>query len=172
MDKVIATGARWYVVQTQPHAENRAIANLERQGYEIFCPRIPKSVRHARKVKHVLSPLFPGYLFVNLHVSSEPWSSVNGTFGVSRLIMQGELPLAVPNGIVESIMASVNASGAVQWKPQLHIGQAVRVVDGPFKNFVGQLEQLHASGRVRVLLNLLGRSVSVALLQVSLQAAA
>jgi hypothetical protein len=50
---------RWYVVQTQPHGEARAIFHLERQDYRIFCPRIRKTVRHARKATRVLASLFP-----------------------------------------------------------------------------------------------------------------
>ena len=62
-------GERWYVVHTQPHAEKRAICHLERQGFFIFCPRMHKTVRHARKTTRVLAPMFPNYLFVRLDVS-------------------------------------------------------------------------------------------------------
>jgi transcription elongation factor/antiterminator RfaH len=154
---------RWYVVQTQPHAEIRAVSNLERQGYHVFCPRIRKTIRHARTLKHVLAPLFPGYIFVRLDVSCDPWRSVNGTFGVSRLIAWGETPQPLPHGIVEALQAPVHGHPVVDWSLNFQVGQAVRVADGPFTNLVGTLEQLEASGRVRVLLDLLGRSVSVAL---------
>ena len=154
---------RWYVVHTQPHAEGRAISNLERQGYRFFCPRTRKTVRHARKVTSVLAPLFPNYLFLQLDVSRDHWRSVNGTRGVVRLITQGEKPQPVPHGIVEALQARMGADGAVNWSSSLKIGQAVRISDGPFVDFVGTLEHLDAAGRVRVLLGILGRSVSVAL---------
>ncbi|MEI9886078.1 MAG: transcriptional activator RfaH [Rhizomicrobium sp.] len=172
MDKVIATGARWYVVQTQPHAENRAIANLERQGFRIFCPRVRKTVRHARAVKHVFSPLFPGYVFLERDVAVEPWRSVNGTFGVIRLITQGEAPQPVPRGVVEALQSRMGGDGAMNWAPSFKIGQTIRITEGPFADLVGTLEQLDASGRVRVLLDLLGRSVSVALRHEALAPAA
>ena len=60
----------------------------------------------------------------------------------------------------------------MEWTPMFKIGQAVRIADGPFADLVGKLEQLDVAGRVRVLLDLLGRSVSVALRCEALMAAA
>jgi transcriptional antiterminator RfaH len=155
--------ALWYVVHTRPHAEAQAIYHLEMQGYHVFCPRYRRTVRHARKAKSVLSPLFPNYLFLHLEVSREPWRAINSTRGVVRLIMQGEAPQPVPNGIVDSLQARTRADGTMDWTPTFTIGQTVRITDGPFAEFVGTLEHLNAAGRVRVLLDLLGRSVRVAL---------
>jgi len=158
-----AVDLRWYVVHTQPHNEARAIANLERQGFRTFCPRVRKTVRHARKAVRTLAPLFPNYLFVELDMARDPWRSVNGTYGVVRLIMQGDVPQPVPRGIVEALQARMTDDGVIDWAPTLKIGQSVRISDGPFGEFVGTLEQLDSTGRVRVLLDMLGRSVSVAL---------
>jgi transcriptional antiterminator RfaH len=157
------SGERWYVVHTQPHAESRATSNLEGQGYALFCPRMRKTVRHARKATTTLAPLFPNYLFLQLDVSRDHWRSVNGTRGVIRLITQGETPQPVPVGIVEALQARMSADGVLDWTAALKIGQAVRISSGPFADFVGTLEKLDAGGRVRVLLDILGRSVSVAL---------
>lgn len=155
------TGERWYVVQTQPHGETRAIFHLERQNYHVFCPRLRKTVRHARRMTHVLAPLFPNYLFLSLDVTRERWRSVNGTFGVARLIMQSDMPQPVPFGIVEAIKTRLGEDGAIDWASSLKIGQSVKICDGPFVDFIGTLEHLDASGRVRVLLDLMGRAVSV-----------
>ncbi len=158
-----SAGERWHVVYTQPRAESRAIIHLERQGYRVFCPRYRKTVRHAHTATSILAPLFPNYLFLRLDVSCDAWHSVNGTRGVVRLFTQGETPQPVPHGIVEALQARMSANGALEWEPTFKIGQAVRIADGPFANLVGTLEHLDAAGRVRVLLDLLGRSVSVAL---------
>lgn len=158
-----ASGERWYVVHTQPHAESRAAFHLERQRYRVFCPRFARVVRHARRRTNILAPLFPSYLFVHLDVSRERWRSINGTCGVLRLITQGENPQPVPNGVVETLRTQTDAQGVLNWAPSFEIGQFVHVADGPFEGFVGTLERLDAAGRVRVLLDLLGRSVSVVL---------
>ena len=161
--KSTSAGERWYVVHTQPHAEGRAAANLERQGYLLFCPRMRKTVRHARKATATLAPLFPNYLFVRLDVSRHRWRGVNGTRGVVRLIVQGETPLPVPLGVVEALQDRLGADGVFEWTEALKIGQSVRISSGPFADLVGTLERLDDDGRVRVLLDILGRSVSVAL---------
>jgi len=167
-----SAGERWYVVQTQPRAENKAIIHLQRQGYKFFCPRYRKTVRHARKKTSVLAPLFPNYLFLLLDVSRDQWRPVNSTRGVARLMMQRETPQPVPHGVVEALQTRAGADGVVDWAPTFKIGQAVRIADGPFAEIVGILEHLDAVGRVRVLLDLLGRSVSVTLRSEALIAAA
>ncbi len=155
--------ARWYVVQTQPRSELRAVRHLESQDYRVFCPRFRKTVRHARKTKRVLVALFPHYLFVSLDISREQWRSINGTRGVARLLTQDGTPLPVPHGIINGLRARTRADGTFDWAPSFKVGDAVRFVDGPFAELLGTIEYLDAAGRVRVLLDLLGRSVSVAL---------
>lgn len=154
---------RWHVAYTQPRAESRAMIHLERQGYKVFCPRYRKSVRHARTTKSVHAPLFPNYLFLCIDISRDPWRAVNGTRGVVRLITHGETPQPLPDGVVEALKARMSADGTIDWARTFKIGQAVCIADGPFAKLVGTLEYLDAAGRVRVLLDLLGRSVPVAL---------
>ncbi len=156
-------GERWYVARTQPNAESRAASHLAAQNFDIFCPRYRKTVRHARNARSILAPLFPNYLFLRLDRSRDQWRSVNGTRGVVRLIMQGEIPQPIPHGVVESLQDRMREDGAIDWTPAFKVGQAVRIADGPFTDFVGTLEHLDARRRVHVLLDLLGRSVSVAL---------
>src|SRR6516164_10816781 len=81
--------ARWYAVHTQPNRESRAKNQLENQAYEVFLPRRLKTIRHARRLTNVAAPFFPRYLFIRLDLTQQGWRSVNGTFGVSRLVMQG-----------------------------------------------------------------------------------
>lgn len=159
----MAAGPRWYVARTQPHAESRAAANLERQGFLTFCPRFRKSRRHARRLESVVVPLFPNYLFVQLDLSCDRWRAVNGTRGVARMIMQGDLPQPVAPGVVESLQQRMRVDGTIDMTARLEIGQSVRVAQGPFVDLVGRLAQLDSAGRVRVLLSLLGRTVAVTL---------
>src|SRR5258708_32245573 len=98
-------GARWYAVHTQPNREWRAKNQLENQAYEVFLPRRLKTVRHARKLTNVVAPFFPRYLFIRLDLTQHRWRSVNGTFGVARLVMQGDMPHPVPRGVVETMIA-------------------------------------------------------------------
>ena len=63
--------AWWAAVNTQPHREQVAHANLERQGFVTYCPVVRRRRSHARRVDEVLRPLFPGYLFVNVSLERE-----------------------------------------------------------------------------------------------------
>lgn len=154
-------GDHWYVVHTQPHNECRAITNLDRQGFLSFNPCVRRTIRHARKRSTVLAPLFPNYVFVQFDPSRDQWRCINGTFGVVRLITNGEVPSAVPDCVITALRARIGDDGAMDWTLSLRVGDQVRIVEGPFADFIGTLEHLDAAGRVRVLLDMLGRSVSV-----------
>jgi transcription elongation factor/antiterminator RfaH len=155
--------ALWYVVHTQPRAEGQAVRHLEMQGYRVFCPRYRRTIRHARKTKSVFAPLFPSYLFVHLNILRDQWRSINGTRGVVHLLMQGGAPQPIPSGIIDGLKSRTRADGTIDLTTTFKVGGAVRIVDGPFAEFLGKLEHFDAAGRVRVLLDVLGRSVSVAL---------
>jgi transcription elongation factor/antiterminator RfaH len=153
--------ARWYALNTLPHREFRAKCQLENQGFRVFLPQRLKTVRHARKLTNVQAPFFPGYLFVELDLTVQRWRSVNGTFGVSSLVMAGERPLPVPEGIVETMLASVGDNGMLRFERTLNAGTEVRLIAGPFAEQLGILEGLNDSGRIRVLLNIMGGTIRV-----------
>jgi transcription elongation factor/antiterminator RfaH len=157
----LGEGERWYAVHTLRFAEKRAQAQLENQQFRTFLPKRHKTVRHARKLSTVVAPFFPCYLFMVLDLNRHQWRSVNGTFGVSSLVMAGELPCPVPPGIVESMLAVANADGLLQFRPELKVGAPVRIAAGPFAEQLGILDRLDDSGRIRVLLDILGRQVPV-----------
>ena len=154
---------RWFVVHTRPLSEMRAIENLERQGYRTFCPRVRRTIRHARKTSTVMSPIFRNYLFVKLDLSFDRWRSINATRGVVGLIMQGDRPKPVPHGVMETILQYVNPDGTLSTAPLFGMGQSVRIESGPLADVVGRFEKCEPDGRIRVLVELLGRVVSVVL---------
>ena len=155
-------GERWFLVQARAKSELKAEAHLNAQGFRTYFPRILKTIRHARQLRTIRAPLFPGYLFLILNLDRDRWLSVRSTVGVSSLVMCHDRPLPVPIGIVETLIAQ-SSFDVTRLDAGLAEGQAVRVLTGPFANFVGKLERLNASGRVRVLLELMGTSVPVAL---------
>lgn len=153
-------GERWFVARVQTNRESSAQFNLRRLGFRSFAPRVRRTVRHARKMRNVLAPLFPGYIFVILDLSRDRWRSVNSTFGVASLIMGAEQPTPVPQGIVETLAASTESSGTVRLDSDLEIGAKVRILSGPFAESMCQLVHLDDRGRVRVLLEFMGAEVS------------
>ena len=150
---------QWYVVHTQARQEARAEVNLRRQGFEAWLPLIRHARRHARRVDSVLASLFPRYLFVRLDLNTQPWRSINGTFGVVRLLCNGDTPLAVPAGLVEEIMQKRDEVGTIVWpRRPLGVGEPVKVAMGRFE-LEGLFQTKSGRDRVVLLIKLLGREV-------------
>jgi transcription elongation factor/antiterminator RfaH len=151
---------RWFLVHTLPKSERRAEFHLAAQGFRIFCPKIEKTVRHARQLRTIRAPLFSRYLFVIMDLARDRWLSVRSTIGVSRLFTQDGRPVPVPAGIVEFLIGHSDG-GVSRLDADLVKGTNVRIMSGPFADFVGTLERLDDAGRVQVLLELMGTSVPV-----------
>lgn len=159
-----ATAAKsWYVVQTQPNAERKAVFNLDRQGYQTYLPQYLRRRRHARRIEHVRSPLFPRYLFVAIDMASQRWRTIQSTIGVSRLVCNGDMPAPVPTHVVEQLRAREDGQGCIRLQQRLKFspGDKVRVQDGVFESCLGLFEGLTDGERVAILLDLLGRKVRV-----------
>jgi transcriptional antiterminator RfaH len=159
-----AAGRRWYVVQTQPHAELRAAQHLQRQGFATYLPRCLKRRRHARRTETIAAPLFPRYLFVAADLSAQRWRAIRSTIGVSRLVCNGDAPAPLADAVVERLRAQ-EQSGFVRLPaaPAFARGDAVRVIDGAFATCFGLFDGMRDDERVTVLLDLLGRKVRVAI---------
>src|SRR5262245_9760708 len=156
----LAQGARWYLVHTRPNNERKAELNLEAQGFATFLPQIEKTIRHARRLTTVRRPLFSRYLFVRLDIGRDRWVPINSTVGVSHLVAQEGRPIAVPFGIVETLIAHSDA-GLTRLDHSLAQGQRVRILSGPLANFTATIMRLDAHRRVDVLLEIMGGAVSV-----------
>src|SRR4051794_11149412 len=155
-------GQRWYVVQSQPNAENKAVTHLERQGFATYLPRYQKKRRHARRVEIVPAPLFPRYLFVGIDLGAQRWRSIFSTFGVSRLVCNGELPTPIADQVIHGLKAR-EEDGFVRlmYRPNFQAGDKIRILDGAFADCLGLYEGMKDSDRVAILLDLLGRKVRV-----------
>jgi transcriptional antiterminator RfaH len=105
-------------------------------------------------------PLFARYLFVILDLKRDRWLSVRSTIGVARLVTQDGRPVPVPLGIVEALIERADGE-LTRLDAGLVTGQKVRILSGPFADFVGPLARLDEAGRVRVLLELMGTAVPV-----------
>jgi transcription elongation factor/antiterminator RfaH len=154
---------RWYVVHTLPRSEGRASLHLKAQGFRTHYPTIHKTTRHARKLRTVNAPLFPRYLFIILDPSRGRWLSIRSTVGVSSLVSCNGMPVPVPAGVVETLIEHGPEANLALFGNTLRKGQQVRILTGPFADFIGTLERLDDNGRVRVLLELMGTEVPVAI---------
>lgn len=154
----------WHVAQTQSQREQRAAAELDKQGFEVFLPRYLKQVRHARRKVSVAASLFPGYLFVGFGPQAR-WRSINGTVGVIRLVMAAGQPAPLESGVVDGLMARCDEKGFIPLPSRdvIQPGDVVCIRDGSFAQSLGLFEEVKDSDRVAILLDLLGRKVRVVL---------
>jgi transcriptional antiterminator RfaH len=156
------TSLRWYVVQSQPNAENKAVAHLMRQGFTTYLPRYLKRRRHARCVELVPAPLFPRYFFVAIDMTVQRWRSVYSTIGVTRLICNGDVPAAVSDEVVSMLKAREDQVGFIRLEPRrFRLGEKIRILEGVFADCLGLYDGMTDRDRVTVLLDLLGRKVRV-----------
>ena len=159
----------WYLAQSRPNQQDRARANLERQGYACFTPSRPVTRRLGVKLIDGLEPLFPGYLFLAIE-PSQPWRPVNSTFGVVGLVMRAlHQPQLVPVSVMLDLFDRTDNDGILVPPKSLAIGESVRITFGPMVNFVARVERLANPARVGVLLEMMGRAVRAEIAREHLQ---
>lgn len=153
----------WIVVNTFPHQERRAVEHLDRQSFESYCPHVSRQIRHARRVRQVLRPLFPGYVFVRVAPQVQRWRPILSTVGVRSLIRFGDELSFIEDGFVETLLAR-EVNGAIA-KPETPyaVGQEICIAGGPFDGLVAQIIELKERDRLVVLMNLLSRPLRVTL---------
>ena len=150
---------QWFVVQTRPNSERRAMANLHRQGFEAYFPAYSKRRSHAGKIDMVAAPLFPRYLFVAIDLGSQRWRSICSTFGVAQLVCHGDRPAPLADEIIAELRSREDERGLIRLGSAFRPGERVRVLGGAFADHFGLFDSMGDGERVAVLLDLLGRKV-------------
>ncbi|MER9791310.1 transcription termination/antitermination NusG family protein [Mesorhizobium sp. M0213] len=156
-----APATRWYAASVFAGKEHVAERHLRIQGFEPFVPRCEKTVRHGRRLETRSAPYFPGYMFIALDLALQRWRSINGTFGVRSLVMQGDRPLPVPSGLVERFIALTRKDGLLDFSGGLAAGASVRILSGPLAEQIGRLDRLDPAGRARVLVAIMNSEIPV-----------
>ena len=160
----------WYVVHTYSGYENKVKDNLEKtvenNGMQdvIFDVVVPtEEVAEFRNGKRVVTTrkTFPGYVLVNMIITSESWYVVRNTRGVTGFVGPESKPVALSPEEVESMLSSQS----LEAKYSIAVGEDVRILSGPLENFTGTVEEidaLRAKMRVKVKM-FLGREMQVEL---------
>ena len=160
MEKCLVA-SNWYVVHTRPNSERRAEFHLKSQGFECCLPCLEKTVKHARKKTTVMKPFFARYLFISLDLEHDRWRDINTTVGVSYILTINDRPARVPDGFVEDLISFLDGYQKKNSEHGFRENQKVRFLDGPFSEIIGRVQRIDSKGRVKVLMELLGRPVSV-----------
>jgi transcriptional antiterminator NusG len=164
----------WYVVHTYSGYEQKAKAALEERvkalGREesfgdILVPaeKVVELVKGRKKTSSRM--FFPGYILVNMDLNDDTWHIVKSTPKVTGFVGGATRPAPISESEVREITDQM-AEGAARPKPKVlfDVGESVKVVDGPFADFNGTVEEVKADkGKLRVLISIFGRATPVEL---------
>jgi transcription termination/antitermination protein NusG len=157
----------WYAVHTRSRHEDRVYLGLTAKSYTAFLPKIEAWSRRKDRRKKILLPMFPGYLFVALDpIDNEIKVDVLKTFGVVKILgkPRGSEPLPVPDQKIEAIQRLVASRVEVQHFQYPQVGEAARIVDGPFKDIEGIITGTDFEKEVFVItIDLMQRAVAIRL---------
>jgi transcriptional antiterminator RfaH len=144
--------ADWYVVQTKPKQEFRALEQLQNQHYHCFLPTLQiKKIRRG-KLTVETEPLFSRYLFIRLDSVTTDWSPIRSTRGVSNLVAFGGRFATLPHAYIAALQ-----NGPPNYVPQnlFDPGEPVTINDGPFAGFEGLYQLPDGEARAFVLIELM-----------------
>lgn len=170
--QTLALGRRWYVLHTYSGYEENVKRNLDQRIdtfgmtdkiFEVMVPKEKKIKIKNGKRTTVEEKIFPGYVLVEMIVDDESWYVVRNTPNVTGFVGSGTTPTPVDPKEMLGLKSRVEKEEVTQ-RIDLEIDTAVRIVDGPFKNFEGKISDVdHAKGKVKVLVNMFGRETPVEL---------
>ncbi len=155
----------WYVIQTKPGQEDRVKFHMNEMVIENFLPKMEDCVSRGRRTVKVRRPLFPNYLFAKFSLSKN-YHQVKWTRGVNKVVGSGIIPLPLDQAVIDTIRQRTSGDDVVSLSQidPFKANDPVRIKAGPFKDLIGIFQRrISASNRIKVLLNLLGKSVSVQL---------
>lgn len=168
----VPDNARWYVVHTYSGHENKVATNLKQrietmkisdQIFDIIVPtRNIVTVKHGKKEEQK-EKIFPGYILVRMILNDISWLAVRTTQGVTAFVGTGDKPTPISAPEVAAIMKFM-ALEAPKYKTSFSVGEAVKITDGPFADFLGTIDNLdEEKGKIKVLVSIFGRETPVEL---------
>ena len=162
----------WYVIHTYSGFENKVKASIEQKTVALgLADRISKilipteEVVELRKGKKKISTrkFFPGYLLIKMEMTDELWYLVKNTPKVTGFVGPGTKPVAISEEEAEDIIKQLETGGDRPRHRVMYVaGESVRIIDGPFTNFSGVVEEVKPDkGRLKVMVSIFGRSTPV-----------
>lgn len=164
--------AHWYVVHTTSGHEARVAENLRQRVetmnltdkvLELLIPTQDRVVIRSGKKQTVKEKIFPGYLLVKMILDDEAWLAVRTTQGITGFVGAGTKPIPLSSEEVANIEKFISAP-APRYKARFSVGEAVKITDGPFSDFLGTINEIdEEKGKVKVLVSIFGRETPVEL---------
>lgn len=164
--------AKWFVVHTASGHEARVsetlrqrveTMNLQKNVFELLIPTQDRVIIRGGKKATVKEKIFPGYLIVKMILDDSTWLAVRTTAGVTGFVGTGNKPSPLSDLEVANILKFISAP-APRFKTKFSVSEAIKIVDGPFSDFLGTISELdEARGKVKVLVSIFGRETPVEL---------
>lgn len=146
----------WTACKVKANRERYAQHHIEAQHHLTYCPRFRDIFR-----QNSIRPMFPSYVFVLIH---DRWMHLNSTYGVLNVVMQGhEIPARIPEQVINDLRVREDNTGLVKQVQfnRFKNNDRVEVLHGPFAGQIGRYAGLIKSSHLRVLMDILGRGISV-----------
>lgn len=164
--------ARWYVVHTYSGHENKVGETLKQRAetmgltdkiFEMLVPTQEKIKIKRGKKQTVREKIFPGYMMIKMILTDESWLLVRTTQGITGFVGVGNKPTPIAASEVKTIQKYMS-QGAPTYKANFEVGEAVKIVEGPFTDFIGTVDNINEpKGKVTVLVSIFGRETPVEL---------
>lgn len=168
----LAAKSHWYVVHTYSGHEARVAETLRQRVatlgqtdkvFELLIPTQDKIIIKHSKKSSIKEKIFPGYLLIKMIVDDDSWLVVRTTQGITGFVGVGNKPTPLSPDEVNAIMQFAQM-GAPKFKTNFSVGEAVKITDGPFTDFLGSIESIDEEhGKLRVLVSIFGRETPVEL---------
>ena len=152
----------WYVLQLKPNGLKLAQTNLARQGYQTLMPMREVSQQARYGLKSVKRPLFSGYLFFGHAEGPINWRAIANTRGVTRVVngTDGQ-PAPLPSEFANGLIQATAKDGMLIAMTDYRSGDAVSVINGPFSGWLARVIAADDEGRVRLLIDIMGRKTAL-----------
>jgi transcription termination/antitermination protein NusG len=168
----VPDNAKWYILHTYAGHENKVARSLKQRAeamkfddriFDIIVPtRNTIKVTQGKK-ETVQEKIFPGYVLVRMILDDESWFMVRSTQGVTSFIGAGNKPTPISEKEVEAIQKFMNLDEPL-YKVAFVVGEAVKITDGPFADFLGTIDNIDETrGKLKVLVSIFGRETPVEL---------
>jgi transcriptional antiterminator NusG len=163
---------KWYVLHTYSGYENKVKKSIETRiealdltdrVYEIVVPTQDEIEIRSGQRHTVQKKVFPGYVLVRMEMDDETWYALRNTPGVTGFVNINNVPVPLPETEVQGILKGMTAE-APRVKISFQVGDTVRITDGPFADFRGEIDEINQErGKIRVLVSFFGRETPVEL---------
>lgn len=166
------TEAKWYVVHTYSGHEHKVAITLkervEARGFtdrifKIMIPQQKKIMVSEGRKRTVDENLFPGYVLILMIMSDDSWYVVRSTKGVTGFVGTGTTPTPLPESEIKTLVKFMKME-TPKFEAKFSVGDAVKIIDGPFADFLGKVEEVNEEqGKVKALVSVFGRETPVEL---------